>query len=357
MKPDFEYNFIARKRGEKYQLILSYKDATGKWRQKSRIVEKAADARSNIIRAEMLKDVAGSLELNTAYKDITLKDFAAFYATQRTDLAITTHLAYIQRVGMLTALKDMKIRDITYMDISAQFSTLKHSERTTEALLSTLKALLKAAVRFRVISASPAADFVYKSKKQNKPRRPRTFTPEEMDKLDEKVRNPAVKIILAICRYTGCRVGEALGITWKDIDLLRLSIQINKQYGVIATNPAVYGMKPVKNANGNRTVYIPPALLEHLQQYKKVAPLTIDGRLTTLRHVQQINNAIKAKVPGHSVHDYRHTFATKLLNEGINIRTIAALLGDTVVTVEHTYLDFTAEMRENVRTLLKDIEL
>ena len=359
MRPDFEYTFTTRKRGEKFQLILNYKDANGKWHQTSRTFPKAADTRSAIHRQNMLKAATDGLKANAAYKDITLKDFATFYATQRPDLAATTHLAYRARVALMPRLATMKLRDISYMDIAAQFSSIHHSERTMQALLSTLRTLMKAAVKYQIISVSPAANFDYISKKQNTPRRPRTFTAAEMDMLDENVKNPEIKIILAICRYTGCRVGEALGLTWQDIDIIRQTIRIEKQYGIIrATKPSpTYGIKPVKNTNGNRTVYITPDLLRHLQLYHKVAPLTIDGRLTSMKSANNIFKYIIRHAPNHSIHDYRHTFATTLLNQGADIRTIAALLGDSVVTVERAYLDFTAEMRDNARTLLKDIKL
>lgn len=358
MRPDFEYTFTTRKRGEKFQLILSFKDGRGKWKQKSRTFDRAADARSSFVRSEMLKEAAADVSQNIAYRDITLKDFAEFFAAQRPDLAVTTLRAYRARVALMPRLKDMKLKDISYMDIAAQFSELKYSPRTMEAFLSTLKALLKAAVKYHIIQASPAADFDYVSKKQKKESRPRIFTTEEMDELDAKTKNPAIKIILAVCRYTGCRIGEALAITWQDIDIMSQSIKIEKQFGVInATGEKIYGMKSVKNTNGNRTVYITPDLLRHLQLYRKVAPLTIDGRLTAMKSANNIFKHIVRHAPNHSVHDYRHTFATTLLNQGADIRTIAALLGDSVVTVERAYLDFTAEMRDNARTLLKDIKL
>ena len=47
-----------------------------------------------------------------------------------------------------------------------------------------------------------------------------------------------------------------------------------------------------------------------------------------------------------SVHDLRHTYATRLLAEGIDIKTVASLLGDTITTVELIYVHYTDEMRE-----------
>ena len=46
------------------------------------------------------------------------------------------------------------------------------------------------------------------------------------------------------------------------------------------------------------------------------------------------------------MHDFRHTYATRLLSSGMDIKTVASLLGDTISTVERVYIHYTDEMRE-----------
>lgn len=355
--PEFEYRFMTRKRGEKYQLIIAYKDIHGKWKQKSRTVEKSSEARSSIIRAEMIRSVKDELSLNTAYRNITLRDFTDFYCDQRTDLAVNTKMRYTNNVKVLRDIADIPIKDISYMDIAAQFSKLQYAENSMKSIYSTVRIIFRAAIRYRVITTSPAEEFEYKAKKQKAPHRIRTFTTEEMNDLMGKIMNPAILIILAICRYTGCRISEALGITWQDVDILRQTIRINKQYGVIDMRTRRYGFKPVKNTNGVRTVYIPAELARYLIEYKKTAPLTIDNRITVINSSAHVDTYIRKHAPRHSAHDFRHTFATTLLVNGADIRTIAALLGDTVAAVEHTYLNYTEEMRNNARVLLSHVNL
>ena len=354
---EFEYRFMARKRGEKYQLIIAYKDANGKWRQKSQTVEKASEARSSLIRADMIQAVKEELSLNTAYKDITLRDFTDFYCDQRTDLAVNTKIRHVYNVKILKNIADMPMKDISYIDIAAQFAELKYAENSMKSIYSTVRIMFRAAIRYRVIATSPAEEFEYKAKKQKTAHRIRTFTTEEMDTLMEKITNPAVLIILAICRYTGCRISEAIGITWEDVDIMRQTIRIDKQYGIIDMRAHRYGFKPVKNTNGIRTAYMPAELTRRIIEYKESAPLTIDGRLTPIRAPTYVSPYIKRYAPGHSPHDFRHTFATTLLINGADIRTIAALLGDTVAAVERTYLNYTEEMRNNARALLNRISL
>lgn len=49
--------------------------------------------------------------------------------------------------------------------------------------------------------------------------------------------------------------------------------------------------------------------------------------------------------PDHTMHDFRHTYATRLLSSGMDIKTVASLLGDTVATVERVYIHYTDEIR------------
>lgn len=350
-----EYRYLTRKRGAKYQLIIAYKDNRGKWKQKSATVEKASDTKNGAIRARLLQAVKDELRLNTAYKDITLLAFAEFYASERTDLTYNTRALRVRNIKALPDIAGMPIKEISYMDISAQFAKLKYSANTMKAIYSTVRIMFRAAVKYHIIAKSPAEDFEYTVQAQKTIHRIRTFTAEEMDALMAKIRSPHVLIIVAICRYTGCRVSEAIAVTWKDIDAIRQTIRIEKQYGLVA--PHKYGFKPVKNTNGIRTLYMPTELIRHLNGYRAVAPITFDGRLTTIKDGTYINSYIKRHAPGHSPHDFRHTFATTLLTHGADIRTIAALLGDTVTAVERTYLNYTEEMRSTARGLLEKIPL
>lgn len=46
-----------------------------------------------------------------------------------------------------------------------------------------------------------------------------------------------------------------------------------------------------------------------------------------------------------TMHSLRHTYATRLLAEGIDVQTVAALLGDNVQTVINTYIHYSDSMR------------
>lgn len=77
----------------------------------------------------------------------------------------------------------------------------------------------------------------------------------------------------------------------------------------------------------------------------------------TVSCTHPINYWIQKTLPNTSIHDFRHTYATNLLANGVDIQTVAALCGDSVGTIISTYLDFTEEMRKkaakNVNTIFR----
>ena len=59
------------------------------------------------------------------------------------------------------------------------------------------------------------------------------------------------------------------------------------------------------------------------------------------------------KAPFHgTIHWFRHTYATTLLANGADIKTVSALLGDTPSTVLKNYVDYTDDMREPAKELV-----
>jgi len=168
-----------------------------------------------------------------------------------------------------------------------------------------------------------------------------TLSEEQFAKL-LKISKPPVRMAAAICYYTGIRRGEMLGLTWKDIDFPRMELTINKQFDIRRnkyTQP--------KSKNGYRTIPIPQALLQMLKQYHDTQPLSIDRRIFPRPHGVYESLATKMKRVDSrlSPHCLRHTYATNLLARGIDIRTVAALLGDDTKTVINTYVHYSDEMR------------
>lgn len=346
-----DYKFRARKKGNTWSLVCEYKTADGTWKQKSKGgFSLKKEALSSDTKKALLAVIEKEGSVDKSMEGITLSAFTELYLSMRTDLSYGTKNIYRRCVQRMFDLKDMPIASIKYIDIVRQFKSITWNSSKTENLTKTvLKQIFKQAVIYKAIPESPLSEYnpvPVSAAKQDK--RLRTFSDEEIQQLLQYKAIPPV-MICCIMALTGMRVGEALGITWADVDFVNSSISINKQFklkGRVDGKPK-HGFGPVKNKNGNRTVHITPTLMKKLLEYKASSHVMyIDGRLTRITSASQVNSWITNHFPGHSSHDFRHTFATKLCASGENVRAIAALLGDTIATIEKTYLHFDDDMRK-----------
>ena len=89
------------------------------------------------------------------------------------------------------------------------------------------------------------------------------------------------------------------------------------------------------------------ALVKMLNEYRRSQPLDIHRRLFPRPYgtYYGMKAAMKTIDSRLSPHCLRHTYATHLLAKGMDIRTVAALLGDNVKTVINTYIHYSDDMR------------
>ena len=92
------------------------------------------------------------------------------------------------------------------------------------------------------------------------------LTPEEMQRLLIQAKEEDFYEMFLLDLSTGLRRGELLGLQWKDIDFERGTLSVNKQIKYINRELRIM---PPKTQASNRTVILPPQLLNVLREYKE----------------------------------------------------------------------------------------
>lgn len=182
------------------------------------------------------------------------------------------------------------------------------------------------------------------------------------------------RTLFLVAIYTGLRSGEVLGLKWEDIDFERNLIHVRrtlwtgKKDGPGMDGKNWWSFTLPKSANSKRDVLMIPALREALLEYKKRATQNELNLLFCTKNGQPIcrgwltqrhfHPALKAiGVTGVRFHDLRHSFATILLNKGINLPFVSKQLGHASVNVtvdiyHHIMPSQIADQRDIIQSFL-----
>jgi integrase len=129
--------------------------------------------------------------------------------------------------------------------------------------------------------------------------------------------------LIATGIYTGMRQQELFNLTWEDIDWTHRQITVQNKEGFTTKNKK------------NRTI----PLHDHLRKILK--PLAKkSGPCFDTTNARRIFGRIRkaAKVPGIGWHTLRHTCASHLAAQGVDVATIAKILGHASITTTQIYM-------------------
>jgi integrase len=161
--------------------------------------------------------------------------------------------------------------------------------------------------------------------------------------------------------YTGLRMGEGQSLIWDDIDFEKNTISVNKTASVVINRDedALTKHKTIissaKTQRSVRTVPMNKRVMTILLEMKRKAndsPFVFSSKTGTMLGARNISRALSnllnaCGLPKEiSVHTLRHTFATRLLEKGVNPKVASDLLGHASVQIT---LDVYSHVMPNVK--------
>lgn len=299
---------------------VSYIDSSGSRRKRKveaytrRQAMAALSALKTKAQKEQILGVKHVSEMSTA------ELFDRYKRYQRTRVRSTTFERLESILARLAAVLPGRLKDISRATVADFISTEAErvSPGTVQKEVSVLKHTLRMAVEWEFIHINPADRARVPTVPEG---RTRYLSPTELKSILE-VAPKWMKEPIALAAFTGMRKGELLGLRWRDVDLpgrrLYLHATKNGSLRVVPLNDLAIGVVESLTRRGPSESVLEDVDSARLSVYTK--------RLFASLHIE-----------GASFHSLRHTAASWLVMEGVDLYAVGQILGHRTPRMTQRY--------------------
>ena len=253
------------------------------------------------------------------------------------------------------ALGDVLVSRITFRMVQAFITSLGKngvnkqtgkglSVKSQKAYLTFVSDVMLYAKRCGIVEINPCRDIVFT---QTEKKEKVIYSLDEAKEVLAAINNKAplsYKLFFNLLAFSGMRKGEALGLEYKDVDFKKSILTINRTsnyhqgFGTYTVTP--------KTKSSYRSLYIQPFLLDLIKQLqeeqKAVAKKCGDQWVESDRlFINWCGKPLipnvpykwlqdfleKENIPFHGLHSFRHFVATQALADGVDVKSVSAMLG------------------------------
>lgn len=281
-------------------------------------------------------------------------------------------------------ISNIKLKDLRTPHLQSYYNMLINESNLSINTIYTLNKAIKAC-----LNQALKEEYVFKNYATlvSLPKKPKNddivyFTLKEQKKFIEVCNGHRLEALFLFALGTGLRQGEILSLTWDDINFddgtvsVSKSIREEKVFDNKGESKYKTLIQAPKTESSNRVVPIPSNIISKLKQFKITqskerlfkgdlymqdsnfvftTPLGTPINQSNLRKVYN-KLLTKAKLPKIKFHALRHTYATRLFEKDIQVKTVQELMGHSNInTTINIYTHVTKEVKNNAAEKLNYI--
>ena len=316
---------------------------------------------------QKLKEELGGIKSDKVKPDMRFGDWLEYWYETHSKPKIrpTTQLGYESRIRLhiVPEIGNIPLNKLTQNALQQFYARLKKngrktlterfgeglSDRMVRMCHATCRSALEKAVQDGLIRTNPAIGCKLPPKKA---REMQVLDRDELQRFLIQAKAEGYYELFLLDLSTGLRRGELMALQWDDLDFETGVLNVNKQ--VYQVNGELQFSEP-KTKNSIRKIVLPPSVVEVLREYKKTvnsrwmfpSPVKEDCPLTPGVVRQRLQLILEHAGCKHvRFHDLRHTFATLALQNGMDVKTLSAMLGHvSAATTLDIYTHITDDMQ------------
>ena len=296
--------------------------------------------------------------------------FDEFYNYKKDKVKATTLRGYTNIRPKLKRFENMKIRDFDIQEFlkwRKWISSMDLALKTKNGYYKYFKAVLNYGTKWHDFNFTKVYNRMEKFVDPNNlPKEMDYYTYEEFKQFISVIDDHEWKCLFETLYFCGLRRGELRGLTWDNIDLEGKNLTVNKNCVNEKGDHGYWKLCTPKTRTSYRTIPMPDVLVNDLKKYKEECkkikgfnekkffvyggpnPVHTDA----LRK-HKAEYAEKAGIRVIRTHDFRHSCASLLINNGANIMIVAKYLGhakidETLNTYSHL---FQSKLDDAVQTI------
>lgn len=262
----------------------------------------------------------------------------------------------------------MVISEVKQLHVQEFFNNTNISASGQSMLRYLLKQAFDFAINNNLIRINPVANIKIKSRSKTE-RDVDVFTLDEQEKFINVLPTTKYSLFFKTALFTGMRLGELVALKWDNVNfddntiLVCESYRRTTKYNADGSTERIMDKKDPKTKNSRRIIPISDALRPLLILHQKnssnkyVFPSSTGSHMTpeNIRRIQ-ISLCKKANIPYKNFHALRHTFATRLIESGVDIKTVSLLLGHADINITlSTYVHSTDDTKHNAINALNHL--
>ncbi len=286
---------------------------------------------------------------------LTVADLLSRWLTEYVDaeLAPSTAQGYRDMSAryVLPVLGNVPLSKLTPDHLQRLYSRMRRrglSATTVRHVHTMMHRALRSAVRWGMISRNvAAADSLELPRATGREIQP--WQDYEIGQFLDRLASSPYHALFYTALFTGLRRSELLALRWSDLDLLGCQLSVSRSVHQLKDGGFVFRQN--KTEKSRRVIALPPSCAMVLREYRDRNPLARPDDLVFQRRGEPLRPMTvshawrrlckQAGVRPIRLHDARHTFASRMLARGVNLKVVQEMLG-------HSRMETTADIYTHV---------